>query len=133
MDIQLIINTEVDMVQMWREQEDGLFPHRPAEVNEMEDGTYLIVIEYKDQYDAIETSIEEQGDVDVISSHNQDGTLYEWDNSNRNHTIQKYRGRLKPHPVWNETTEEFEDVAYTETEAKDVQVNHVAGWLPRQL
>lgn len=139
--IQLIINTEVDLQAMWEAQnEEGavqLFPHRPAEVNEMIDNTYLIIIEYKDQFDAIERAIEDVGNVKIISSHNEDGTEYIWDDpnkhKNRKHTIKKYCDNLKSRPVLNELTQEYDIVEYTEQEAVNIQVNHIAGWAKRQL
>ena len=147
MDIQLIINTQVDVIAIWEAQQiedaEQLFQHKPAVVSEMISGTYLIILSEKDDFDGIERAIEDGvgevvgGDVDRIESWNEDGTPCIWENPNkhekRKHTIAKYTEKLKQGKFWNEQTEEFDERAYTETEALDVQVNHVAGWSKRQL
>lgn len=114
--IQLIINTAVNLTPIQEE-----FGFQLTRVSEMIDNTYLILINDKDDFDAIELAIEEVGDVDIVGSYNMDGTQFQWinPNSNRNHTITKYAGKLLGNP--------------TETEALDIQVNLIFGHPKRIL
>lgn len=128
--IQLLINTDVNLTPIQEE-----FGFQLTRVTEMIDNTYLILINDKDDFDAIELAIEEVGDVDIVGSYNMDGTQFQWinPNSNRNHSITKYTGKLKPKQVWNETTEQYDEVPYNETTALDKQINLIYGYPQRQL
>ena len=127
--IQLLISTEVD-VNTIKDMEE--FNFQCATVSEMVNG-WLLLINEKDDFDDIEQAIEELGDVLIVGSYNMDGTQYEWNKPKRNHTIQKYHGKLKPKKVYNEQTEEYDEVPYTELEAVNVQVNLVYGHPKRIL
>ena len=133
--IQLLISTEVNIFDI-RDSVDVdeklIFNFQCATVSEMENG-WLLLINEKDDFDDIEQAIEDEGDVLIVGSYNMNGTQYEWNNSNRNHTIQKYHGKLKPKKVYNEQTEEYDEVPYTELEAVNVQVNLIYGHPNREL
>ena len=135
--VNLILNTQVDIKALWNAQhEEGttqLFSHQPTPIQEMVDGSWLLILNDKDEFDAIELAIELQGDVQIIGTYNMDGTQYRWSKPKRNHTIHKYHLKLNQHPVWNETTQEYEDVDYTEAEAANVQVLQIYGWGNRVL
>jgi len=128
--IQLLLSTVVDVYTI-RDAENGL-TFQASTVTELENG-WLLLINEPDDWDDIETAIEAIDDVQVIGSYNEDGTQYIYGNPNRNHTIEKYHGKLKPKKVFNEQTQQFDDVPYTLGEAVDVQVNKVYGWNNRTL
>ena len=107
--------------------------HAKAIVPEMVENTYLVLLNEPDDFDALETEMEAQDDVFKVGAYNMDGTQYIYGNPNRNHTIEKYHGKLKPKKVFNEQTQEYDDVPYTLGEAVDVQVNKVYGWNNRTL
>jgi hypothetical protein len=119
--IQLLISTEANVNTIKEE-----FNFQCATVSEMENG-WLLIINEKDDFDDIEQAIEDEGDVLIVGSYNMDGSQYTWDNPNRNHTIQKYHGKLKPKKVYNEQTDEYDEIPYTEEEALNVQVNLIYG------
>ena len=113
---------------------DSLNTFQLAIVSEMENG-WLLVINEKDDFDLIETLAESYGDIHIIGTYNLDGTQYQWvnPNSNRNHTIAKYTNKLKPKKVWNEQSQNYDEIPYTEITALDKQVNLIYGHPKRIL
>ena len=123
--IQLLISTEVNVKEVMNTEG---FNFQCATVSEMVNG-WLILINEKDDFDAIEEAIEELGDVDIVGTYNMDGTHFQWvnPNSNRNHSLTKYTNKLKPKIV------DEEEIPYTEEEALEKQVNLVYGYPNRIL
>ena len=132
--IQLIINTEVNVKALMELEDNGLAKFQCATIPEMDNG-WLILINEKDDFDAIEQAIEDLGDVEIVGSYNMDGSQFIWinPNSNRNHTITKYKNKLNPKEVWNEQSQDYDYIPYTEITALEKQVNLVYGHPKRNL
>ena len=116
--------------------EDNKFPFYIsfAEVNEMTDDVYLVIVKEPDNFDSIELAMEALNDVLVIGTYNQDGSQYLWGNEvSRNHTTNKYHARLRNHITYDEEGNILTDLPYTLEESKSVQVNRFYGWTPRNL
>ena len=72
-------------------------------------GGFCIELDKPDDWDAIELSLEQNGDVFVIGTYNEDGSLYLWGNEvSRNHTPEKYHQALRPR--YEVTGYAYEDV-----------------------
>jgi len=103
-------------------------------VMEMQDDVWMIALKVADDWDSLELAMEAVDDVTVIGTYNQDGSQYLWGNAtSRNHTIQKYHGKLRNKKEYDEDGNLITDVPYTEAEALNVQVNKFWGWSDREL
>lgn len=103
-------------------------------ITEMKDNVWMIGLQTPDDFDALEIAMEQQNDVAVIGTYNEDGTQYLWGTEvSRNHTIQKYHAQLNNKKEWDEDGNLTLDIPYTETEALTVQVNKFYGWSDRNL
>ena len=72
----------------------------------------------------------------VAGSFNEDGTQYIWTEPteiNRNHSINKYKNKLKDVVEYDENGDEVSRRRPTELEALNTQVNKVYGWNNRTL
>lgn len=72
----------------------------------------------------------------IVGSYNMDGTQYIWTEpgeKNRNHSINKYKNKLRPKKVYDENNELISETPYTEAEALSKQVNLIAGHPERIL
>jgi len=98
-----------------------------AIVPEMVDNTYLVLLNEPDDFDALEIEMEAQTDVFIVGAYNMDGTQYIYGNSNRNHTVTKYKGKLKDVIEYDEDGEVTGSHPPTEIEALNTQVNKIYG------
>ena len=99
-------------------------------------GAYLTLIE-ADKVTEFEDALKQSPlKMEFVGSYEMSGEQYIWTEpteSQRNHSINKYKNKLRPRNVWNEETEEFEEVEYTETTALGRQVNQILGYPKRML
>lgn len=101
---------------------------------EMKPNVWIVGLQQPDDFDDLELAMENVNDVLVIGTYNFDGTQYLWGNEvSRNHTIQKYHAQLNNKKKYDEDGNLTVDEPYTESEAKNVQVNKFYGWENRQL
>ena len=98
-----------------------------AIVPEMVDNTYLVLLNEPDDFDALEIEMEAQTDVFKVGAYNMDGTQYIYGNPNRNHTVTKYKGKLKDVIEYDEDGEVTGSHPPTEIEALNTQVNKIYG------
>ena len=102
-----------------------------SKVPEMIEGTYSILIANKDDYDEIETFMEQFGDVIVIGSYYINGIQFVWNDSTnqskRKHTIKKYKEKLRNKKTYDTNGNVLTDEPYTELEALNVHVNKFMG------
>lgn len=105
-------------------------------VSEVVNG-WLILLNEPDEFDELETQLEEQNDVFIIGSYNMDGSQYTYGNPKKNekrkHTITKYSQKLHPKKVYNDSGELVSETPYDETTALNKQVNLIYGHNKRIL
>ena len=99
-----------------------------AIVPEMVDNTYLILLNEPDDFDALEQEMEDQDDVFKVGAYNMDGTHYIYGNPNKNHTINKYKGKLKDVIDYDEEGNPIGSHPPTVAEALETQVNKIYGY-----
>lgn len=105
-------------------------------VTEMLEGTYLTLIEANKVTEFEDALKQTPLKMEFVGSYEMSGEQYIWTEPTeiqRNHSINKYKNKLRPHNVWNEETEKFEEVEYTETTALGRQVNQILGYSKRVL
>ena len=100
--------------------------HTRIPVSEMIDGV-LILLNEKDELDALEEAMEEQGDISITGAFNMDGTVFLYGNGKKDYTIKKYKNKLNPKRVYDEDGKLVSETPYTESEALNKQVNLIAG------
>ncbi len=106
--------------------------HTHIPISEMIDG-WLILLNEKDELDALEEAMEEQGDISITGAFNMDGSVFLYGNGKRDYTITKYKDKLHPKRVYDENGDLVSETPYTEEEALDKQVNLIAGHQERIL
>lgn len=110
-----------------------------AEVFEMLDNTYCLILQDPDELDAIELEMESGGvDIFIVGAFNFDGTPYLYggnasDMAKRNYDVGKYAARLRAKKEFDSNGNIISETPYTEAEAKGVQVMKYYGWGDRVL
>ena len=102
----------------------GNFNYDYAVVPEMEDA-WIVWLKPEQVQELTDALKQPTLRMEVISSFNKDGSQYIWTEPQTiqwNHSINKYKNKLRPKKVWNEDTEEYDNVPYNETTALDKQV-----------
>jgi hypothetical protein len=99
-------------------------------ISEMLENTYLILIE-AERVTELEDALKQPPlKMEFVGSYNIDGSQYIWTaptEIQRNHSINKYKDKLRNYIVYDEDGEIIEDRPYTIEEAKSVQVNKIYG------
>ena len=122
-----IPQTMIDVMESVDGEGNKIYPYPYSSVSEMKDG-WLLILDDKDQFDALEQALEAEGDIIIVGTYNRDGSQYEWfSKPNRNHSLAKYQERL------NDVIEDEVPRRPTEAEALDTQVNKIFGWGNRIL
>lgn len=105
-------------------------------VPEMLDGAYLTVIESED-VTAFEDALKQPPlKMEFIGSYEMNGEQFLWTEPTeiqRNHSINKYKGKLKNVVILDENGDVISDLPPTEAEALNTQVNLIDGWDNRIL
>lgn len=110
-----------------------------VEVPEMKDNTYLIVIKRGVDFRDLLVRLKRKRAVKVIGAYRKNGTQFKFknadnsDDTEKNHSIKKYRKQLRNKKTYNNDGDVVEDREYTEEEAKSLQVNKIYGWNDRNL
>lgn len=131
--INMLLWTEGDFeLVLLSENENGerIYPYAYEKAHGMQGSCWMLVLDDKDDFDALEVALEAEGGLIIIGTYNKDGSQYEWFNqgqANRNHTLAKYHDKL------NDVIEDEVARRPTEAEALEIQVNKVFGWGNRIL
>jgi len=117
------------------EEGNRLYPHSYSKVSEMDD-SWMVVCMPED------VTILEEGlklpplRLVIIGTYNEDGSQYIWtlpQEIQRNHSINKYKTKLKDIKEYDEEGNETSSRRPTEAEALNTQVNNIYGWNKRVL
>jgi hypothetical protein len=99
-------------------------------ISEMLEDMYLVLIE-AERVTELEDALKQPPlKMEFVGSYNIDGSRYIWTSPTeiqRNHSINKYKDKLRNYIVYDEDGEIIEDRPYTIEEAKSVQVNKIYG------
>jgi hypothetical protein len=99
-------------------------------ISEMLEDMYLVLIE-AERVTELEDALKQPPlKMEFVGSYNIDGSQYVWTaptELQRNHSINKYKDKLRNYVVYDEDGEIIEDRPYTIEEAKSVQVNKIYG------
>ncbi len=111
-----------------------LYPYPFATVTEMQDNSFMIVLDDPNDWDALEIALLNEGALTVIGTYNEDGTHHIWNTStHRNHTIYKYKSKLNNIKKYDQHGNMTEDRPPTELEALETNVNNIYGWNKRKI
>lgn len=137
--INMLLWTEGDFeLVLLSENENGerIYPYAYEKAHGMQGSCWMLVLDDKDDFDALEVALEAEGGLIIIGTYNKDGSQYEWFNqgkANRNHTLAKYHDKLNDVIDYDENGDPIGSHPPTEAEALETQVNKVFGWGNRIL
>ena len=127
--------TMIDVMESVDEDGTRIYPYPYSPIAEMKDA-WLLVLNDKDDFDALEQALEAEGDLIIIGTYNVDGSQYQWfeqGQANRNHSFAKYKEQLKDVIDYDENGEPIGSHPPTDEEAENTQVNKVFGWGDRVI
>jgi len=136
--IQIIIWSEGDFESvLLSEDAEGnrIFNNQYSAISEMKDA-WLLLLNNKDEWDAIEVALEAVGGMIIVGTYNVDGSQYIWFEQGKaglNHTLAKYQAQLNDVIDYDDNNEPIGSHPATEAEALNTQVNKIFGWGNRQL
>lgn len=133
--IQIIFDYE-DKTKMLEIAEGDDFKLNIIDIPEMNDA-YLTLIAPEMVADFVAALKQPPLRFEMIGSYNMDGTQYIWDATTGqvswNHSINKYKSKLKDVVAYDEEGVEISRRRPTTAEASNTQVNKIMGWSDREL
>lgn len=104
-----------------------------SRIPEMKQNCYNVCTRSAKEFEILLSIISRAAPVLVVGTYNENGTQYIWEDSNLNHTIEKYQSVLNNKITYDTDYNVIEDRPYTIEEAKNIQVNKFCGWSDRYL